>query len=201
MTPFTCRKTAWIPQKHPPERTAVCLLGVEARGASYSGAGIAAAGLAIAGLRSTQRGSRQRGPDLACRQSPVQPQAAKRDIRCAESVFRVRCEPCPGRGARDGAQGCNRSGTGDWHPQPQRARLSHRYAARAPGRVATAIRHRQRTPRRARRRGAAWAGDRDLSCFPAGDCISFVPAAARGAAGIRGVNAPAGRLDPPGPRR
>src|SRR5690242_19373155 len=48
MTPLTCWKTAWIPQKHPPERTAVCWLDVEARGASYSGAGTAAAGFALA---------------------------------------------------------------------------------------------------------------------------------------------------------
>ena len=55
-----------------------------------------------------------------------------------------------------------------------------------------------------------WIGDQQpspkvvqkyFSCFPARDCITFVPAAARGAAGIRGVNAPAGRLDPAGPRR
>ena len=102
---------------------------------------VAAAGLAVAGLRSAHRGSRQRGPDPACRQSAVQPQAAERDIRCAESVFRLRCEPRPRHGTGDGAEGRNRSGTGDRHPQPQRPRLGHRYAPRAPGGIAAAIRH------------------------------------------------------------
>ncbi len=41
----------------------------------------------------------------------------------------------------DGAKGRNRSRTGDRHPQPQRARLGHRCAPRAPGGLAAAIRH------------------------------------------------------------
>ena len=32
MTPLTCWKTAWIPQKHPPETTAVCFPDAVARG-------------------------------------------------------------------------------------------------------------------------------------------------------------------------
>src|ERR1700689_4282312 len=39
MTPFTCWKTAWMPQKHPPETTAVCWPGAVARAASCAGAG------------------------------------------------------------------------------------------------------------------------------------------------------------------
>src|SRR5215471_3971162 len=113
---------------------------------------------------------------LSCRESPVQPQAAKRGIGGPEIVLRFRCQPRPGRGSRDGTEGCNRSGTGHWHPQRHRTRLGDRYPPRAPGRIATAIRHRQRTPRRARRRSAACAGDRDLSCFPAGGCVTLVPA-------------------------
>ena len=99
---------------------------------------------------------------------------------------------------RDGAEGCDRCGTGDRHPQRQRPRLDHRYAPRPPAGIAAAIRHYQCAPRRARRRGTACAGDRDLADLPAAACITLFPAAAGGTAGIRGFTASAGRVHPSG---
>jgi hypothetical protein len=39
ITPFTCWKTAWIPQKQPPATTAVSFPGVEALASSVAAAG------------------------------------------------------------------------------------------------------------------------------------------------------------------
>ena len=64
-------------------------------------------------VRSTRRRCQRRVPDFACRQSAVQSTTAKRDICCAESVFRLRCQPRQGCGAGDGAKGGDSSGTGD----------------------------------------------------------------------------------------
>src|ERR1700722_3232749 len=48
MTPLTCWKTAWTPQKHPPEITAVCCPEAPARGASNTGGGTVTDGPACA---------------------------------------------------------------------------------------------------------------------------------------------------------